>query len=115
MKIEWEYVADPPQSFYSALLAGAERLPNGNTLICESMKGRVFEVTPEGEIVWQYINPFYAPHRSRGKVSIIGWRYSNAVFRAYRYSAEYPGLAGKVLHPDNLPWINRLYGPQAFH
>ena len=115
MEVEWEYIGNPPQSFYSALLAGAERLPNGNTLICESMKGRIFEVTKDGEIVWQYMNPFYAPHGSKGKVSIIGWRYSNAVFRAYRYAPDYPGIAGKDLSPENLPWINRLYGPEAFN
>ncbi len=113
-KIEWQYRADPPQSFYSALIAGCQRLPNGNTLICEGMRGRVFEVTGEGEIVWQYISPFYAPHYSAGGTSIIGWRYSNSLFRAYRYFPDYPGLKGKELDPTKLAWANRLYGPEAF-
>ena len=114
MNVEWMYTANPPQSFYSALLGGAERLPNGNTLICEAMKGRIFEVTPDGEIVWQYTNPFYAPHGTHGKVSIVGWRYSNAVFRASRYAPDYPGLRHKDLSPKKLTWINALYGPEAF-
>ena len=35
----------------------AQRLPNGNTLITESERGRVFEVTPQKEIVWEFWNP----------------------------------------------------------
>jgi len=113
-KIEWEYKADPPQSFYSSLISGCQRLPNGNTMICEGMKGRVFEVTRDGEVVWEYVNPFYAPHPSvTQKFSILAWRRSNALFRAYRYMPDYPGLKGKDLNPENLAWVNRLYGPEA--
>ena len=55
--IVWEYTAEPPEDFYSFLRGSAQRLPNGNTLICESDNGRVFEVTEEGEIVWMWLNP----------------------------------------------------------
>lgn len=106
-KIVWEYKGDPPQSFYSALISGCQRLPNGNTLICEGLKGRVFEVTTDGEVVWEYISPFYVSHVSR----FIG--YSNALFRAYRYMPDYPGLKGKDLSPRKPDWVNRLYGAEA--
>lgn len=53
----WEYEGDPPESFYSKRKGSAQRLPNGNTLICESGKGHVFEVTPEKERVWEFWNP----------------------------------------------------------
>ncbi len=43
--------------FFSAICSGMQRLPNGNTMICEAASARVFEVTPEGEIVWEYIDP----------------------------------------------------------
>lgn len=124
-EVEWEYKADPPQSFYSALISGCQRLINGNTLICEGLKGRVFEVTRDGVIVWEYVSPFYAPWGGGGQgvsggkskdnshLSIV-WRYSNALFRAYRYMPDYPGLKGKDLSPENLDWMNRLYGPKAF-
>jgi hypothetical protein len=56
-EIEWEYRGDPPESFYSATRGAAQRLPNGNTLICHSTDGRVFEVTPTGETVWEWLNP----------------------------------------------------------
>ena len=56
-EIEWDYMADPPGSFYSATRGAAQRLPNGNTLICHSTDGRVFEVTAGGETVWEWLNP----------------------------------------------------------
>ena len=57
LEIEWDYVGDPPESFYSRTRGSAQRLPNGNTLICESNEGRAFEVTAEGEVVWEWYNP----------------------------------------------------------
>ncbi len=56
-KIEWEYKANPPQGFFSKSRGGNQRLPNGNTLITESDTGRVFEVTKDGSIVWEFYNP----------------------------------------------------------
>jgi hypothetical protein len=56
-EIVWEYRATPPPSFYSRSRGANQRLANGNTLITESDKGRAFEVTPEGEIVWEFLNP----------------------------------------------------------
>ena len=55
--IEWEYTADPKDTFFSAIRGGSERLPNGNTLITESDRGRVFEVSPSGDILWEFWNP----------------------------------------------------------
>lgn len=56
-EIVWEYAPPPPEIFYSYTRGSAQRLGNGNTLISESDKGRAFEVTPEGEIVWIWLNP----------------------------------------------------------
>jgi hypothetical protein len=55
--VEWEYVADPPADFYTYEKGSAQRLANGNTLICEGDKGRAFEVTRDGETVWEWLNP----------------------------------------------------------
>lgn len=109
-KIVWEYKADPPQSFYSALISGCQRLPNGNTLICEGLKGRVFEVTTDKEIVWEYVSPFYAPLHTIGR----SYGYSNALFRAYRFMPDIPGFKGKELDPRKLDWVNRLYGSEGY-
>jgi len=53
-EIVWEYRGEPLDSFYSSSRGAAQRLPNGNTLITDSMTGRVLEVTPAGETVWEY-------------------------------------------------------------
>jgi hypothetical protein len=49
----WIYTASPPTSFYASHLSGAQRLSDGNTLICNGESGKIFEVTPEGATVWQ--------------------------------------------------------------
>jgi len=56
-EIVWEYQANPPTAFHSKWRGSNQRLPNGNTLICDSENGRVFEVTKEGEVVWEFWNP----------------------------------------------------------
>jgi hypothetical protein len=60
-------------SLYSPLMSSAQRLPNGNTLITEGNSGRIFEVTAEFEVVWEYVNPYF------GKKSR-----QNMIYRAYR-------------------------------
>jgi hypothetical protein len=57
LEIVWSYAGDDQHPFFSALRSAQERLPNGNTLITESDGGRLFEVSRDGEIVWEYINP----------------------------------------------------------
>ncbi len=56
-KVVWEYKAERPRSFYSPSRGSNQRLPNGNTFIAESDSGRLFEVTGEGEMVWEFLNP----------------------------------------------------------
>ena len=53
----WSYTAPKKEELFSFIMSGANRLPNGNTLVCESVGGTIFEVTPEGETVWKYANP----------------------------------------------------------
>lgn len=77
-EVVWDYT--DPEGFYSPARAGAERLPNGNTLICEADTGRLFEVTPEKEIVWDYHTPFRAGPPG-GQMRHI--------YRAERYPLEY--------------------------
>lgn len=56
-KIVWEYKAARPTDFFSVARGACQRFPNGNTLITNSDHGQAFEVTPEGEIVWEFLNP----------------------------------------------------------
>jgi len=53
----WSYTAPKKTDFFSFFISGAQRLVNGNTLICSGANGTVFEVTPDKEIVWKYVNP----------------------------------------------------------
>jgi len=87
-KTVWEYRAKPAYTFFSPHISGAQRLATGNTLICEGQWGRLFEVTPEGEIVWEYVSPFMGPDRAGDP--------SNEVFRAYRYAADSPQIRGRI-------------------
>ena len=79
-EIVWEYRDNPPFNFFSAYISGARRLPNGNTLITEGHFGRIFQVTPAGEVVWEYVNPHFAPNEQGYVV--------NSVFRATHYLPE---------------------------
>ncbi len=56
-KIVWEYKASPPENFHSKIEGSSQLLANGNFLICEATNGRAFEITPGGEIVWEFLNP----------------------------------------------------------
>jgi hypothetical protein len=84
----WEYAGTPKESFFSPAISGAQRLTNGNTLICEGGPGhdtfggvgRLFEVTREGEIVWEFRTPY------RG---IVHGREGYSIYRTARYSTEY--------------------------
>ena len=69
-------------------ISGAQRLPNGNTLICAGAPGIVFEITPQKKIVWQYN---LAAFGGRGGPN------ARNVFRAYRFAPDFPGLKGKLL------------------
>jgi hypothetical protein len=60
MALTWEYRGSEEQPFFSQTCGTSERLPNGNTLVSETDFGRAFEVTPSGEIVWEYYNPHRA-------------------------------------------------------
>lgn len=56
-EVVWSWAAEPREAFFSDLRGSCQRLPNGNTLICESQRGHAFEVDPAGEIVWEFWNP----------------------------------------------------------
>ena len=64
--------------FYSGYISSAQRLPNGNTMITEGANGRLFEVTPDHELVWEYISPYFDQDQK-----------NNMVYRSYRYPYEW--------------------------
>jgi hypothetical protein len=95
LEIRWQYTPVEAGSlpftdaskFYSSYISSAQRLPNGNTLITEGSDGRLLEVTPAHEIVWEYINPYY--------VTIGGKFRMNMIYRAYRVPYEWVPQLGR--------------------
>lgn len=80
----WSYVADTPADFYAMNISGAQRLPDGHTLICDGPTGRFFEVTADGRTIWDY-------------------EAGGSVFRVTRYAYDYEGFAGAGLNPGWYP------------
>ena len=108
----WEYVAPDTLSFYASFISGAHRMQNGNTFINEGPRGRFFEVTPEREIVWEYLNQY------RGEIRKPNGDPNNAIpfaywgFRSTFIAADHPGLAGRELQPlDPQPEVFTLPPP----
>ena len=87
LEIKWQYVGTNSRRFFSAIRSAQQRLPNGNTLITESDTGRIFEVTEDHDIVWEYLNPNRAGE-NLDRVTIICW--------AERFK------------PETLPFVNEI-------
>ena len=95
-----------PFPLVEADISGAQRLPNGNTLINNGPLGTFIEVTAAGQVVWKYINPVVL-------TGVLTWSSSipddathpgekmNSVFRTYRYAPDYAAFTGKTLTPGD--------------
>ena len=104
--LAWTYEADPPSSLYGNDICGAQRLPNGNTLINYGTLGIFFEITSAGETVWKYINPVDQSGPVTQGSEIPGdtthpGEGMNSVFRVYRYAVNYAAFAGRDMVPGN--------------
>jgi hypothetical protein len=78
LDVVWQYGSEAgPDHFYSNVISNEQRLPNGNTVITIGVEGKVIEVTPDKEIVWQYD---YVPGPGRG---------SNWLYRSYRIPPDW--------------------------
>ena len=99
----WEYTIGGLEHyrFYSFYISSAQRLPNGNTLITEGADGRIFEVTPAKEIVWEYVSPFFAKQPQPPGVPP-----NHRVYRAYRVPYDWVPQAARpeerAVTPPNL-------------
>ena len=104
-EIVWQYTGAASGravwSFFSSFVSSAQRLPNGNTLIDEGMDGRFFQVTPSGDIVWEYVLPFPRVRSVAGKPFV-----DSLVFRAQAVPYDWvppgtPHAEKPVVEPDN--------------
>jgi len=86
----WQYVATPPESVFSPIISGAQRLASGNTFVTVGTAGRFLEVTPDGQTVWSYT------------VTDTAGGTGYLIFRALRYEPGYEGLAEQTLAPEGV-------------
>ena len=127
---EWTYVAETRSDFYAPVMSGTQRLPNGNTLIVDSTAGTIYQVTPDGRTVWKYVVPLHKHAHLRQEEMPSLWQtfdtpygdgaphFTNAVYRAYWYPLDHPGLQALDLTPgayiEDLPDIyERAYAVGA--
>ena len=109
--LTWTYQATPPTSLYAEDISGAQRLPNGNTLINDGPKGTLTEVTSTGTVVWKYVcpvsdlGPLMQGDTLPNDPTHPGEKMS-AVFRVYRYPVNYPAFIGQVLTPGDVIELN---------
>lgn len=97
LEIVWEYSIGGTEKFqfFSHYVSNAQRLPNGNTMVTEGADGRIFELTEEKEIVWEYMSPFFGTREP----------ISRRIFRAYRVPYDWipqldPPTETAVIPPD---------------
>lgn len=111
---DWTYTPNNTWDMYSRFVSSAQRLPNGNTLICAGNRGRNFEITSNGEVVWEYKTPLIQGMPVAQGTEITD-EIDNFTFRMKRYPSNYSGLIGKdlssigfiELNPD-LEYCNKL-------
>jgi len=87
----WSY--SEPEKFYSPFISGVQRLPNGDTLVCEGVKGRAFQVKSDGKIVWDFWSPLggeVEPSKTGGRAP------ANALFRTTWLPKDSAGLKGRL-------------------
>jgi Arylsulfotransferase (ASST) len=96
-EIVWAHQDPTVLAFYSFMVSGCERLANGNTLITEGATGRLFEVAPDHETVWEYVSPWTLPSN---------FGPTPAVFRSFRLAPDDPRLAGQRLDPADYAELN---------
>jgi hypothetical protein len=86
------------RKLFSDYLGNAQRLPNGNTMVCDGGNGHFFQMTKDFKVAWEYVNPHFPTPRFRG-----------AVFKAYSYAPSYcpqfkslPAAGGTAISPPVL-------------
>jgi len=117
-EVVWHYDGGE-DSFFADHISGAQRMPNGNTLVCVGTEGKLFEVTSAGRKVWEFVVPSSGGQPGQGRggrgpnqgaqrgfggpggqggpggpgSGPPGAASGTEVFRALRYAPDYPGLS----------------------
>ena len=114
-QLVWTYAGKGTEQYFDGDISGAERMINGNTLICFGTHGLLEEVTPAGEIVWKYISSVVQEGPlTQGQTSGLDPKGEgmNSVFKVRKYAPDYAGLVGQDLTPRGpiekyaMTWVN---------
>lgn len=89
----WSYMAPNATRFFSKNISGAQRLANGNTLVCSGSTGKFFELDPNKQVVWTYISPVGTEPITQGVKT------NGQAFRCTFYEPSYPAFKGRKLVP----------------
>ncbi len=94
-EVVWRFRAAHPQAISSFVMGGAQRLPNGNTHVTSGQHGHLFEVTPNGAVVWEYLSPVssFGPQQHPLPYPL------HNIQNSRRYAADHPALQGRALQP----------------
>ena len=77
-QIVWEWQAPTAREFFTRTKGAVQRLPNGNTLVTNADHGEIFEIAPDGDVVWRFVSPM---RNAEGKRSTL--------HRARRFESEF--------------------------
>jgi hypothetical protein len=93
-EVVWTFQSGDQGSFYTAFQGATQRLPNGNTFVTSTGEGHLFQVTDDGDVVWDFVNP--------RDVDGVPQCYhfdgrDSSIHRAHQYAPDHPGLAGQDL------------------
>ncbi|MBK9249432.1 MAG: aryl-sulfate sulfotransferase [Ignavibacteria bacterium] len=103
LRPDWQFVDTTDGTFFTSHMSNAERLPNGNTLICNGLLGEFFEVTPKNKIVWKYKNPVMMNGPIAQGTVLPGGSF---MFRCSFYPTNYPAFKKRKLIPGETIEIN---------
>jgi hypothetical protein len=90
-KIVWEYLGNPPDSFFSLQMGASQKLANGNILITNSASGQLLEITADKQVVWEYLTPAFGKGKraiGKKKSTSIKKNKRRAIYRAQRISSQ---------------------------
>lgn len=97
LNTEYSYTAPTNTDFYSSIVSSGQRLPNGNTLICDGDSGYLFEIDSNDNIVWEYVNPEgISGPVAQGQEALL-----NILFRGIKFAPDYAAFNGRTLTPGS--------------
>lgn len=95
-ELTWRYKAAQPTDLYADRISNAQRLTNGNTLVVNGAYGKLYEVSSDGTVVWEYVNPVLGDSKVASQGTAVSGQ-DNSVFRAYWFDPSFEGFEGRTL------------------